>query len=102
MFLYQKYTMTLLYADYGTSTLIGGQLGYQRKLTDAIKAGVKLEMNALSVADDLIEPVQSKGSNGWVEWSPIDTISLRVFYRYATNEYYTVDGRGGVTIHVAL
>lgn len=100
--MFKNYSCTALYGNYRGNTLLGGQLGYQKKLTSTLKCGVKLELNALNMADDVIEPIQSKGSYGWIGWSPKESISLRLFYRYASNEYYTVDGRGGLTIHVAL
>ncbi|NIA18684.1 MAG: hypothetical protein GWO85_01150 [Simkaniaceae bacterium] len=100
--LFRDASLTALYGGYNGSTLLGGQIGYRKTLTSSLKCGIKLEFNALDMADNIIEPVKSKGSYGWIGWSPKESVSIRLFYRYASNKYYTVDGRGGMTIHVAL
>lgn len=80
----------------------GGQIGYSGQFGRAFSYGVKGEFNLVSFNDGVIEPVQSKGSYGWLGWSPGETIMVRVFYRVASNPYYTIDGRGGITVNVAL
>ncbi len=98
----KKIGVTGLLGSRNENLLIGGQLRYTSSLSSSIKWGSQLELNAITMGDDIVEPIQSTGFYSWIGWSPSNTISCRLFYRFISNPYYSVDGRGGVTVYVAL
>jgi len=91
-----------LYASqYGDASLFGGLIGFTKKLSKPFAVGASFSVNAVDYGD-LIEPQKSNGFYGWVSWKVRDKISVRFFTRYYVNPFYRVDGRGGLTVNVAI
>lgn len=91
-----------LYASrYGDTSLYGGLVGFTKTLSKPFAIGASLSVNAVDYGD-LIAPQKSNGFYGWVNWKVRDKIAVRFFTRYYVNPFYKVDGRGGLTVNVAI
>jgi len=81
--------------------LLGGGLGLKKNLSSSLLGGCSLNINTIEI-DGLVESISAIGFYSWLEWEPNALMKIRFFTRYAKNEFYKIDGRGGLTVHVAL
>ncbi len=93
--------LSLIYGFIGETSMFGTMIGLQNKLKGLLSYGGSLSINALDYGD-IAELQNAIGLYGWIGWSPVELISLRLFGRMAINPYYEMDGRGGVSIHATL
>jgi len=99
--LYKAYQLTIIAGSHGDRRLIGGGVGITKKLTGAWKLGTNIMINAFDYGE-IIDLQFSKGLYGWIAWEPNSSVKIRLYGRYQQNPFYTIDGRGGLIIHVAL
>ncbi|MFQ6604154.1 MAG: hypothetical protein ACE5D8_01230 [Fidelibacterota bacterium] len=99
---YKDYSLGLLVGSQGRRTWYGGNVGLTRTIHRKIRVGLNYETNILVLVDEWFENANSYGIYGWLEWNPMRNIAFRSYFRMASNPYFIQDGRGGVTIHVAL
>lgn len=97
----KKFQFSTLAGFRDNTMLIGGSAGIGGHLLKQFNWGSQVSVNAMRIGD-VLEPIQSKGLYAWLEWSPGSTMQVRLFTQLASNPYYKLDGRGGLTIHVAL
>ncbi len=99
-----KYDITqvsFLAGKVGETTMFGAIAGIQNRLKGALSYGGSLSFNAVDYGE-IAELQNATGLYGWVGWSPVKLISIRVFGRMAMNPWFDTDGRGGVSIHATL
>jgi len=85
----------------GKSKITGGTLGWQTGLKKKIKFGISASSNSYEF-DGISIPKNSSGLYSWIAWQPNRMFAVRIFTRVSKNSYYESDGRGGVSIRVAL
>jgi hypothetical protein len=97
---YRWAEVSLIGGQRGDTRLWGGQVGVARG-GGPWRYGVSLAVNTL-LYEDLLEPQNSSGVYGWLQWRIGEHYSLRLFVQNYRNPYYSQDVRGGLTLHVAL
>jgi len=93
--------ISLIAGTVGETTMLGAIAGIQNRLKGALSYGGSLSFNAVDYGE-IAELQNATGLYGWVGWSPVKLISIRVFGRMAMNPWFETDGRGGVCIHATL
>ncbi|RMF09983.1 MAG: hypothetical protein D6762_02445 [Candidatus Neomarinimicrobiota bacterium] len=83
------------------SRLVGTSLGYHRSLGKHLSSELTASWHAFAYGH-LTAPSPSSLVREQLRWSVAPGIALVIFGQWAQNPYYISDGRGGVTLHVAL
>ncbi|MFQ6613798.1 MAG: hypothetical protein ACE5D1_03045 [Fidelibacterota bacterium] len=83
------------------STLLGGTVGYRKSLGENLMADITASTHSFRYGD-LAGPSPSSSVRGQIRWAVTPGVQILLFGQWAQNPIYSVDGRGGVTIHVAL
>lgn len=82
-------------------TLSGGTFGWKGRFMKTFTLGLSGSVNSFEF-DGISMPKNSSGAYSWIAWQPNSKLALRIFTRFYQNSYYEQDGRGGVSIRVAL
>jgi hypothetical protein len=98
---YDKYQVSILAGKQGETRIVGALIGVSRLVFGQFGYGGSVAYNALEVGD-IAEPRNSSGLYGWVSWQPNPKIKVKLFGRYSSNSYYKQDGRGGLSVYVAI
>ncbi|NOZ74763.1 MAG: hypothetical protein GXO90_05215 [FCB group bacterium] len=83
------------------STLTGATLGYQKTIGNSLTAEMTAAYHTFNYGA-IAGPSPSSSLRGQIRWSAGPGFQVIFFGQWAQNPIYSVDGRGGVTIHVAL
>ena len=83
------------------STLMGTTLGYQQSIGRNLTAEMTAAYHSFRYGE-IAAPSPSSSLRGQIQWSLNPGFQVIVFGQWAQNPIYSVDGRGGITIHVAL
>ncbi len=93
--------MSILAGKQDETSIVGVLIGMSRLAFGPFGYGGSVAYNALEVGD-IAEPRNSSGLYGWVSWQPNAKIKVKLFGRYSSNSYYKQDGRGGLSVYVAI
>ena len=98
---YDKVQVSILAGKQDETSIVGVLIGMSRLAFGPFGYGGSVAYNALEVGD-IAEPRNSSGLYGWVSWQPNAKIKVKLFGRYSSNSYYKQDGRGGLSVYVAI
>jgi hypothetical protein len=98
---YGTVQVSILAGKQDETNIVGVLIGMSRQAFGPFSYGGSVAYNALEVGD-IAEPRNSTGLYGWVSWQPCSKVKVKLFGRYSSNTYYKQDGRGGLSVYVAI